>query len=278
VKRAWILVRMTTTGSESVTCKWKAADYAVWKVVVLFLQELPATMSSYPEGSRDFTQLLGPGVGYGLVVMTTTGSESVTCKWKAADYAVWKVVDYAVWKAAETRRRLRPRRRSWRLLRHLYEYVQHSPPLSIQHSPPGLYGFRGGGELVGRVRVEVGEASLDPSKDDYDGERVWSATLLQSSAATHQDGLSAAWWYGVGGTIQIAFFACFEAVANSLAEFGSRLVKRAWILVRMTTTGSESVTCKWKAAQKDRAISRSCSDQASATASSSELAPSSPSL
>lgn len=25
-------------------------------------------MSSYPEGSRDFTQLLGPGVGYGLVV------------------------------------------------------------------------------------------------------------------------------------------------------------------------------------------------------------------
>jgi hypothetical protein len=43
-------------------------------------------------------------------------------------------------------------------------------------------------------------------------------------------------------------FTDFEAVANSLAEFGSRLVKRAWILVRMTTTGSESVTCKWKAA------------------------------
>lgn len=36
----------------------------------------------------------------------------------------------------------------------------------------GLYGFRGGGKLVGRVRVEVGEASLEPSKDDYDGERV----------------------------------------------------------------------------------------------------------
>ena len=36
----------------------------------------------------------------------------------------------------------------------------------------GLYGFRGRGELVGRVRVEVGEASLDPSKDDCDGERV----------------------------------------------------------------------------------------------------------
>lgn len=40
---------------------------------------------------------------------------------------------------------------------------------------------------------------------------TWSATLLQSSAATHQDGLSAAWWYGVGGTIQIAFFACCAA-------------------------------------------------------------------
>ena len=33
-----------------------------------------------------------------------------------------------------------------------------------------------------------------------------------------------------------------------MAEFGSRLVKRAWILVRMTAMGSESVTWKWKAA------------------------------
>lgn len=33
VKRAWILVRMTAMGSESVTWKWKAANYAVWKVV-----------------------------------------------------------------------------------------------------------------------------------------------------------------------------------------------------------------------------------------------------
>lgn len=32
---------------------------------------------------------------------------------------------------------------------------------------------------------------------------TWSATLLQSSTATYQSGLSAAWWYGVGGTIQI---------------------------------------------------------------------------
>ncbi|WWC68262.1 uncharacterized protein I206_102185 [Kwoniella pini CBS 10737] len=40
---------------------------------------------------------------------------------------------------------------------------------------------------------------------------TWSATLLQSSAATYQSGLSAAWWYGVGGTIQIAFFAAIAA-------------------------------------------------------------------
>ncbi|KAI5480272.1 hypothetical protein MNV49_001231 [Pseudohyphozyma bogoriensis] len=40
---------------------------------------------------------------------------------------------------------------------------------------------------------------------------TWSATLLQSSTATYQDGLSAAWWYGVGGTIQIAFFSMIAA-------------------------------------------------------------------
>lgn len=40
---------------------------------------------------------------------------------------------------------------------------------------------------------------------------TWSATLLQSSTATYQLGLSAAWWYGVGGTIQIAFFSMIAA-------------------------------------------------------------------
>ncbi|KAK8847691.1 hypothetical protein IAR55_005550 [Kwoniella newhampshirensis] len=40
---------------------------------------------------------------------------------------------------------------------------------------------------------------------------TWSATLLQSSTATYQSGVSAAWWYGVGGTIQIAFFAAIAA-------------------------------------------------------------------
>ena len=36
----------------------------------------------------------------------------------------------------------------------------------------GLDRFRSGGKLVCRVRVEVGEASLDPSEDDYEAERV----------------------------------------------------------------------------------------------------------
>lgn len=40
---------------------------------------------------------------------------------------------------------------------------------------------------------------------------TWSATLLQSSVATYTDGLSAAWWYGVGGTIQIVAFSALAA-------------------------------------------------------------------
>ncbi|GJN92032.1 hypothetical protein Rhopal_005060-T1 [Rhodotorula paludigena] len=40
---------------------------------------------------------------------------------------------------------------------------------------------------------------------------TWSATLLQSSASTYQNGLSAAWWYGVGGTVQICLFAAIAA-------------------------------------------------------------------
>lgn len=72
-------------------------------------------------------------------------------------------------------------------------------------------------------------------------------------------------------------FTDFEAVANSLAEFGSRLVKRAWSLVRMTTMGSESVTCKWKAADcavrthKDGEEGASSDDEAVADAWSEQL-------
>ncbi|KAI0691071.1 Na+/solute symporter [Cytidiella melzeri] len=40
---------------------------------------------------------------------------------------------------------------------------------------------------------------------------TWSATLLQSSTAAYSWGVSGPWWYGVGGTIQLAFFAMVAA-------------------------------------------------------------------
>ncbi|KAJ3482736.1 hypothetical protein NLI96_g6774 [Meripilus lineatus] len=40
---------------------------------------------------------------------------------------------------------------------------------------------------------------------------TWSATLLQSSTAAYTFGVSGPWWYGVGGTIQMAFFAMVAA-------------------------------------------------------------------
>ncbi|KAG9311093.1 Na+/solute symporter [Chiua virens] len=35
---------------------------------------------------------------------------------------------------------------------------------------------------------------------------TWSATLLQSSTAAYEYGVSGPWWYGVGGTIQVCMF------------------------------------------------------------------------
>lgn len=52
---------------------------------------------------------------------------------------------------------------------------------------------------------------------------TWSATLLQSSAVVYQIGLSAAYWYGVGGTIQIIFFAAIAAKVKQNAN-GERCV------------------------------------------------------
>ncbi|KAH9916600.1 Na+/solute symporter [Epithele typhae] len=40
---------------------------------------------------------------------------------------------------------------------------------------------------------------------------TWSATLLQSSTAAYTFGVSGPWWYGVGGTIQLGFFAMVAA-------------------------------------------------------------------
>ncbi|PCH42865.1 Na+/solute symporter [Wolfiporia cocos MD-104 SS10] len=40
---------------------------------------------------------------------------------------------------------------------------------------------------------------------------TWSATLLQSSTSGYTYGISGPWWYGVGGTIQLAFFGMLAA-------------------------------------------------------------------
>ncbi|KAF5392051.1 hypothetical protein D9757_003258 [Collybiopsis confluens] len=40
---------------------------------------------------------------------------------------------------------------------------------------------------------------------------TWSATLLQSSTAAYTFGVSGPWWYGVGGTIQLALFGMVAA-------------------------------------------------------------------
>ncbi|KAJ3743138.1 Na+/solute symporter [Lentinula detonsa] len=40
---------------------------------------------------------------------------------------------------------------------------------------------------------------------------TWSATLLQSSTAAYTFGISGPWWYGVGGTIQLAIFGMVAA-------------------------------------------------------------------
>ncbi|KWU42090.1 Na+/solute symporter [Rhodotorula sp. JG-1b] len=123
-------------------------------------------MSGYPEGSRDFTQLLGPGVGYGLVVGA------------GAFFAIFMII-----------------------LTRIQARFTNLDPNSANEFATASKSVKPGLICCGIVSAWT-----------------WSATLLQSSAASHQDGLSAAWWYGVGGTIQIAFFACCAAKVKQNAN------------------------------------------------------------
>ncbi|BGP52573.1 hypothetical protein JCM8202v2_000128 [Rhodotorula sphaerocarpa] len=123
-------------------------------------------MSGYPEGSRDFTKLLSPGVGYGLVVGA------------GAAFALFMVGLTCI-------------------QRRFSRYDPHAATefATASHSvKPGLI-------CCGIVSAWT-----------------WSATLLQSSSATYSDGLSAAWWYGAGGTIQILFFAMAAAKVKQNAN------------------------------------------------------------
>ncbi|GAA5873095.1 hypothetical protein JCM3774_000340 [Rhodotorula dairenensis] len=123
-------------------------------------------MSGYPEGSRDFTQLLSPGVGYGLVVGA------------GAFFAIFMI-----------------------FLTRIQARFTNLDPNSANEFATASKSVKPGLICCGIVSAWT-----------------WSATLLQSSAATYQDGLSAAWWYGVGGTIQIAFFACCAAKVKQNAN------------------------------------------------------------
>ncbi|GAA6055529.1 hypothetical protein JCM3770_006770 [Rhodotorula araucariae] len=115
--------------------------------------------TGYPEGSREFTRLLGPGVGYGVVVGV------------GAFFAITMI-----------------------LLTRVQAKFSRLDPGSANEFATASRSVKPGLICCGIVSAWT-----------------WSATLLVSSAATYQSGLSTAWWYGVGGTIQIALFAAVAA-------------------------------------------------------------------
>ncbi|BGP04369.1 Urea active transporter [Rhodotorula toruloides] len=116
-------------------------------------------MSGYPEGSREFTRLLPPGSGYGVVVGV------------GAFFALAMI-----------------------FLTRLQGRFTRLDPNSATEFATASRAVKPGLICCGIVSAWT-----------------WSATLLQSSAATYSSGLSSAWWYGVGGTIQICFFAACAA-------------------------------------------------------------------
>ncbi|BGP44352.1 hypothetical protein JCM10450v2_000163 [Rhodotorula kratochvilovae] len=116
-------------------------------------------VTGYPEGSREFTRLLGPGVGYGVVVGV------------GAFFAIAMI-----------------------LLTRVQAKFSRLDPGSANEFATASRSIKPGLICCGIVSAWT-----------------WSATLLQSSAATYQNGVSASWWYGVGGTIQIALFAAVAA-------------------------------------------------------------------
>ncbi|GAA5858337.1 hypothetical protein JCM8547_004656 [Rhodosporidiobolus lusitaniae] len=123
-------------------------------------------MSGYPEGERDFTRLLNPGAGWGVVVGVSLF------------FALGMI-----------------------LLTRLQARFTTMDPNSANEFATASRSVKPGLICCGIVSAWT-----------------WSATLLQSSAATYENGLSAAWWYGVGGTIQICFFAGVAAKVKQRAN------------------------------------------------------------
>ncbi|BGP12235.1 hypothetical protein JCM10213v2_000147 [Rhodosporidiobolus nylandii] len=137
-------------------------------------------MSGYPEGSREFTRLLGPGVGYDFIVGV------------GAFFALGMIL------LARLQKRF-----AILTLNTANEFATVSRSIK-----PGLV-----------IRLQCCQC-MD-----------MNATLLQSSAATYLNGLSAAWWYGMGGTIQICFFAAVAAKVKQNANGAVTFLEIAQVIL-----------------------------------------------
>lgn len=75
---------------------------------------------------------------------------------------------------------------------------------------------------------------------------TWSATLLVSSSVTFSLGLSAAYWYAVGGTIQIVIFAAVAAKVKQNASGAvtfPQIVKARYGTPTFVLFGSYALIC-----------------------------------
>ncbi|PPQ83902.1 hypothetical protein CVT25_000697 [Psilocybe cyanescens] len=71
---------------------------------------------------------------------------------------------------------------------------------------------------------------------------TWSATLLQSSTAAYTFGVSGPWWYGVGGTIQLAIFGMVAAKVKMNAN-GAHTFLEVWLsMIKAIASHPKSTT------------------------------------
>lgn len=63
---------------------------------------------------------------------------------------------------------------------------------------------------------------------------TWSATLLQSSTAAYTFGVSGPWWYGAGGSIQVAMFGMVAAKVKMNANGAHTFLEVCTYAVRET--------------------------------------------
>ena len=207
---------------------------------------------SYPEGSREFTKLLGSGVGYGVVVgvgaffAIAMSESSSRTRLLRASHVVG--ADGSSSSAQSSSPGSRPSSRASTLV----------PPTSSQRprgasspassaagasSPPRCLPFARAdppSPEQHRVGLDLVRLSICSATTSYFLNLFLpcrSATLLQSSASTYANGLSSAWWYGVGGSLQIALFAAVAAKVkqNGASLFSSAVARRRLVDARADT-------------------------------------------